>query len=294
MRRILFALAIGIGTFGTFLWVTCQNCIAAEWRAKPDYFTPEDYYKPSPLTPKYSLEVVPETYWFYYDEPPISIKTVGVLYGIRATYTRHEEKTNPFMTRLEGRYSAGGSDYDGSLSDGTPHKERDENYTYEIRGLVGYDLEFHESFVTPYVGLGYRYWFNDGESRFAYERNISYLYLPLGVESASFLNTRWIWGIRAEFDLFIRGWVKSHLSDVNSSFNDLENRQKRGFGLRGSVYFKRPVGEKTDISIEPFIRYWDIDDSDTAPVTFAGTLIGGGYEPANRTVESGLQVSIIF
>jgi hypothetical protein len=148
--------------------------------------------------------------------------------------------------------------------------------------------------VTPFFGLGYRFWYDNLESRFAYRRKVQYLYSPVGLETNSLLSDRWSWGLKAEFDLFWRGWVKSYLSDVSSAFNDPSNRQEKGYGLRGSVYLRREVSRQTTLSIEPFIRYWDIDDSDTAPITLGGILIGGGYEPANQTIETGLQVSILF
>ncbi|MFH1858241.1 MAG: hypothetical protein ABH845_04990, partial [Candidatus Omnitrophota bacterium] len=137
-----------------------------------------------------------------------------------------------------------------------------------------------------YVGWGYRYWFNDGESSSSYERNIRYSYSPIGIEGTIPLNENWCWGMRAEYNLFWKGWVKSHLSDVDPAYNDADNTQDTGFGVRGSLYFKRSVESGILISIEPFIQYWDVDDSDISP--------DGGYEPANRTLESGLQLSIGF
>jgi len=276
----------------------CESGISEareDWQANPAYLTPQRYDEKNPLAPRNTFEIVPETFWYHYEEPTISIKDEAVMYGIRASYTRHKEPPiNPFMYRLEGRYGAGRVHYDGSLSDGTPHKDEGSDYIYEVRGVIGYDTEIREAIITPFIGLGFRYLYDKLESRFAYERNIRYLYIPVGVESAAFLNQNWVWGIRAEYDLLVRGWVKSHLSDVTPLFNDIENVQHRGTGARGSFYLKREINDKMSLSIEPFVRYWGIDDSDTAPRTFAGTLIGGGYEPKNWTLESGLQISLIF
>lgn len=249
--------------------------------------------EPLPDFRRSSWEVVPEVYLFFYEEPSLSVEWEGVLYGIRSSFTKHME-SNPLMARLEGRYSTGDVDYDGSLQNGTPHTDSGTDYTFELRGLLGYDWTIGESVVTSYLGFGYRYWFDDLESPNAYERNIRYFYSPLGIEYTALLTERWIWGIRMEYDLFWRGRVRSHLSDVNPLFDNVDNIQDSGFGARGSIYFHRMSNEYISISIEPFIRYWNIKDSDTVPVTATGVLIGTGKEPANWTIESGLQISLVF
>jgi hypothetical protein len=48
------------------------------------------------------------------------------------------------------------------------------------------------------------------------------------------------------------------------------------------------------IEFGPFVRYWNIDDSEVKPVAFNGVTIGGGFEPENETVEVGLALKIGF
>ena len=237
-------------------------------------------------------EVAPEVYWFFYEEPSLSVEWEGWMYGVRSSYTIHSQ-THPFVTRVEGHYAVGNVDYDGSLSNGTPHTTSGTDQAAEITGTVGYDISGGKHLASLYAGAGFRYWFDSLNSSASYDRHVRYLYSPIGLEMTQ-VNQTWRVGFRAEYDIFWRGWVTSQLSDVNSSLSDVTNRQEDGFGVRGSVYFQRPLNQNVSFSVEPFIRYWDIDESNKSPITFGGVLIGSGQEPANKTIESGLQISIVF
>ncbi|MEK6733412.1 MAG: hypothetical protein AABY55_07275 [Candidatus Omnitrophota bacterium] len=83
---------------------------------------------------------------------------------------------------------------------------------WEVRGLAGYDVHLSETLaVTPYLGLGYRH-LNDNmggkistRGAYGYDREISYLYSPIG-------------------------------ADITTS---LENRQDKGMGLEVCLCLKR-------------------------------------------------------
>lgn len=255
-----------------------------------------DSWEPARTPPpglKDHWDIAPETFWFFYEEPSLAVEWEGWMYGIRTSYTQHSPK-NHLMGSLEGRYAVGGVDYDGFLSNGTPHTDSGTDHFFEIRGKGGYDWAAGKIVTTPFLGIGFRYWLDDLESANAYERNIRYLYSPIGVAMTYAVSDRWTWGMELEYDFFWRGWVTSHLSDVNASFNDPKNRQKNGYGVRGSLSVERLVNKGLSVSVKPFIRYWRIDDSDTSAVTFAGTLIGAGQEPANKTIESGLEITFAY
>jgi hypothetical protein len=49
------------------------------------------------------------------------------------------------------------------------------------------------------------------------------------------------------------------------------------------------------LSVEPFVRYWDIDESDPAPDSYFGIPTGFVWiEPENLTTEYGVFVNLIF
>ncbi|MEW6008154.1 MAG: hypothetical protein AB1629_00770 [Candidatus Omnitrophota bacterium] len=242
---------------------------------------------------KYSFEVSPEYYHFRYEEPGIDIKEEGDMFGVNLAVSGHSN-INYLMGKLEARFSAGRVDYDGSLSDGTPHTDEGDDYSTEIRALIGRDFKKPNMVLTPFFGFGYRYLNDQLESQYAYEREISYLYSPLGVETLSPLGKSCEWGLKLEYDIFWSGVVKSHLSDVNVAFNDLRNEQHEGYGARASIFLRTNIGERLKFSLEPFFRYWNIQDSDDSLITVSGTVVGVGREPANNTQEFGIRASLIW
>jgi hypothetical protein len=46
--------------------------------------------------------------------------------------------------------------------------------------------------------------------------------------------------------------------------------------------------------IEPFIRYWSIQESEERDITYSGILIGSGVEPKNYSMEYGVKISVCF
>lgn len=78
------------------------------------------------------------------------------------------------------------------------------------------------------------------------------------------------------------GQQVSTISDV-----EIRNDQRTGYGLRGAVSLTN-TGDKTSFTIEPFIRYWHIDESDL------DNEVGIFVEPENETVQSGVQLIWMF
>jgi len=251
-------------------------------------------YAESDLTPPMLLEVGYEFASFHYEEPGIMDED-GILHGLRGEFTVHN--LNNIMWRVMGRFSAGGLDYDGKTWGGTPLTMDTDIFVLSLRGLLGRDFNLGNSIITPLIGLGYRYWNDDSSGNTAgYEREIKYLYSPIGFETASLAREDWIWGIRAEYDLFWRGKATSHLGDAVTGLSDADNNQKfgDGYGLRGSLYLRRSQKVNWPFSIEVFVRYWDIEKSDIAPISYYGWLVGYGVEPANNTTEYGLKFSLLW
>jgi len=247
----------------------------------------------SVLTPPINIEVGYELSSFHYSEPGVMDED-GLLHGVRGVMSGHFE--NNFMVGISLRLSVGGLDYDGQTMAGTPVTADTDDFVFSLRSLFGYDFDIGRSIITPLTGICYRYWNDDlSGTTGGYEREIKYWYSPIGFETASLTKEeKWIWGLRAEYDFFLVGQVTSHLSDVHPGYNDPVNDQNfgDGYGARGSVYFKRPKNVEWPLSIEVFIRYWDIDQSDTATWTYYGLPLAYVVEPTNDTTEYGLQLSM--
>lgn len=235
-------------------------------------------------------ELKPETSFIKYEEPDV-MRESGYMAGISGSYTYH----NNIMARAEARYSYGRVDYKNSGTiDNIP------NYIVEIRGLLGYDFQIsRESIITLYVGFGYRYLNDDTSGKissagaYGYERESNYYYSPVGIETLSKLSDTWAYGMSIEGDIFWKGMQKSHLSDADPNYNDVDNKQKDGYGFRCSLKFQRTV-ENIDFVIEPFYRYWCIKESEWETLTYGGTPIGYAYEPKNNSREVGIIFTLKF
>lgn len=234
---------------------------------------------------KHVWELGTEISHIKYEEPGV-MEEEGMMWGLLGSYTYRDN----WMLRGEGRFSFGQVDYKNS---GTI--DNIDDYMLEFRGLVGYDFPIlTATILTPYIGFGYRY-LNDDSSgmtsstgALGYERESNYYYSPIGVETITELENGWSIGVTFEYDYFWKGVQENQLGAFS-----LENDQNDGYGLRGSVKFQKK-GEKVDFVIEPFIRYWDIEDSDVAPITWSGYVLGYGYEPKNSSTEIGIKFAAKF
>lgn len=233
-----------------------------------------------------------ELFHFAYREPGLMSED-GFFYGVALAYEQRE----PSFWKLEGRLSHGQVDYTGSLSDGTPLTiDNINDYIFEVRSLFG--LRRRNSPVspmTPYLGLGYRYlWDNSAERHpSGYLRESNYIYIPIGLERRPEGGSGWSTGFSLEYDLFVWGKQISHLSDVNPGYSDAANEQSSGYGLRGSIQILRK-GEDNDLIIEPYFRYWDIDESDVDLVTLNGAPYRYVVEPDNEHREIGVRFLLQF
>jgi len=220
-----------------------------------------------------------------YKEPGV-MEEKGMMSGIVGSYTYRSK----FMLKADGRFSYGQVDYKNS---GT--LDNIDDYILEFRGVGGYDFPILKaSILTPYVGIGYRY-LNDDMSGMTtstgahgYERESNYFYSPIGVTIITPLRNGWSVGAMLEYDIFWKGIQKSHLGEI-PGYYDIENDQNDGYGLRCSIKFQKKA-ERVDFAIEPFIRYWNIKDSET-------TTDPGGtpwIEPKNNSTEIGIMLAVMF
>ena len=224
------------------------------------------------------------------------------MYGIDASYAyRVQAPELPsgldiWMLKVDGRFSYGQVDYDGALSDGTPYTiDNIDDYILEFRGIWGCDVSLSKRVTfTPYIGLGYRY-LNDDPSfdPYSYEREQSYLYSPIGIEACVELSRGWFIGAIFEYDIFWDGKNRSHFSNISPTYNDLNFNQDEGYGIRGSIKLQKK-GEKLTLVIEPFIRYWNIKQSDLDLLSISGVPYAYYIEPKNNSTEIGCKLAIEF
>ncbi len=243
-------------------------------------------------TSSHRFEVAPVISWFEYKEPSV-MSEKGFMAGVRGRYTFNR---GAFMVDCGLELTAGSLDYDGQTWSGVPVKRDTDDYLFEFRSLLGGNIYLGKSRITPFVGIGVRYWNDEIREGGGYEREIQYLYSPVGLKMEGPISSKWSWHFSGEYDLFWQGRVKSHLSDVDPGFNDPRNTQgfADGYGLRFSLQFRNQATERLSWYIEPFFRYWDVERSDYAVLTYYGVPFGVGYEPENNTLAYGVTIGVGF
>ena len=151
----------------------------------------------------------------------------------------------------------------------------------------------------PYSGYGYRYLEDDSEGRLTttgyigYKREANYYYAPIGLMVYVNAGYGFVLGVCLEYDHFWQGVQKSYLSGAISGLSDLENKQKHGYGYRGSIKIKKKI-KPLDILIEPYFRYWKIEQSDADDTTYLGVILDPSYEPKNYSKEYGVKIALFF
>lgn len=239
--------------------------------------------EPNPLATRRGFEVGVQLAHYHYEEPNFA-KFIGTRGGIIGAYTF--TRANGVFFRVDGRESYGALKYQGSgTQDSVP------DLIVEARGVAGLDFfPANRVSLSPYLGLGYRYLYNDSRgytstNAAGYRRYSNYLYLPAGLTIRFDLGNRWVLAPTVEADIFILGKQKSQLSDANLGFNDVTNTQEGGSGYRAYL-----MVENDHLAFGAWMHYWDIKDSDVQPIGRGRA----GLEPANWTRESGIEFRYRF
>jgi len=239
-----------------------------------------------------TLELGIESSRIAYKEPGF-MKQTGAMTGVNVDY-RYDGACS---VKLQTRFSAGNVDYT-SVETGEMDDIRD--YAAEARAWLGYDLcNAGDIRIMPYAGAGYRYLNDDSQARvtttgaLGYKRESNYFYSPVGMEVMTAVGSGVECGFVLEYDYFWQGLQKSYLSGAVPSYNDLENKQRDGYGWRASLWLSKKTTDVT-IIIEPFLRYWSIRQSEERDITYSGILIGSGVEPRNYSMEYGLKIAVGF
>jgi hypothetical protein len=243
---------------------------------------------------KHTFEVGTETSYIKYKEPGVC-EDYGWFVGPTFAYTyrgwlpfTRTEKTDSVL-RFEGRVLWGEVDYKG-----TGRLEDIDDYILEFRGLLGYEIASSEKFTyMPYIGFGYRH-LNDNFDKYlgGYDREANYFYSPIGIAGTLDINAGWYLTGNAEFDYLWWGKQRSTLTDVPGYLEDVENRQREGYGFRGSLMLKKEFG-KLDFAFGPYLNFWHIADSESE---YVSTIWGDRlmYEPRNKSTEVGARALIGF
>lgn len=244
--------------------------------------------------------------YFSYKEPDF-MEEKGAMFGVyfESVYRQEENFGDDTLSNLlemmmfafESDLAFGQLDY---TSNSTGELNDIDEMLYEVRGLVGIDIPLMDTTrLTPYIGFGFRSLDDNSgglvstTGHYGYDRESYYYYLPIGIKTMTDINEQWQVGANVEGDILLSGTQYSHLEQVDPAYSRLKNDQEDGWGIRGSVQILRTV-EDWILSVEPYVKYWDIDQSNTSVVTCGGTPCAAGYEPKNESFEAGLRIGTQF
>lgn len=224
-----------------------------------------------------------------YKEPGL-MREYGPLYGLGGSYTRFTDAA--LQWRFEGELVAGRLIYDGGNLSGARYTQPTSDWIIDVRALAVLASAPSPAWsVSPYAGLGLRDLNDKIEGSGSYNRNISYLYLPLGARIEGGLARTWSLSFSGEFDIMPYGTVVSRLSDVDPNAPDVVNHN-RGIGGRLTATLHKDLG-RFGGHIGFVYKKWKIDQSDGVPLTI-GNQTGTLYEPENEFDFFGLNVGADF
>lgn len=234
----------------------------------------------------------------YEEKDLMSLKAVkaGIDYSVKFSLA------SGWFIKGDARYAYGDADYN---SNRTGSADGESDWYTEWRLTSGYDFALDSHTLSPYVGLGYRYLFNDGRGltstgHVGYRRESRYVYLPLGLRHTMVLSAQSRLVNTVEYDRLLQGRQRTVLSDTEGYYGwldvgDVTNKQKRGYGVRlSSMYHMRGW------SLGPYASYWKIAESEEASNESTHSALPGfviiryWVEPANTTREAGFKVSYTF
>ncbi len=218
----------------------------------------------------------------HYSEPGL-MQEYGNLFGINASYSKTTDDRSVFG-RVEYEGLFGTLTYDGGNKHG-PVSMPSHDSLHSLRGVTGLNWALNDVVrFAPYTGLGGRYLDDIIDGPGGYERQISYLYLPIGMETHLGVIDSWKLTLKTEADIFLAGTAHTTLSDVNPDLPDLDNSQNSGFGWRASLSSMHKINQIV-VKLEPYIQSWNINQS---------KVDRGFIEPDNNSTLIGLVAAVEF
>lgn len=209
----------------------------------------------------------------YYTEPG-AMKETGGNGGLRIEVGYHLLEN--LSLSLNETYWDGRLQYDGQTFGGTPVQTQTSDYTINTQILLHWDINLFQLSI----GYGRRYWYDN--LIISYRRRTEYNYIP--IKFTYFIGPYYY---QFEYDQWLNGKNKSHMSDVDPSSHDIEVKQNSGVGL--GLEFGWLIGSAPINTVFLQIHRWDIDASEIANDGTQDLV-----EPKNNTLSITLGLGMIF
>ena len=227
---------------------------------------------------------------YQYKEPSVmTLKAQKIGFDYAGTYAIASQWPNVdrrYFVRTEVSYAVGDADYSSPIS-GT--LDNTENWYYEIRAMVGRDVDMGGHVLAPYAGLGFRHLFHDlrgvsstGSRGYRRENRSESLFVGLTHKTHVSANAQL--HSTVEYMHLLKGTQKARLTDTGGVFPDITLDQDSGFGLRLSSMWRFDTW-----SMGPTLTYLKVKQSNTVRA-------GGSdwVEPKNTTTEIAVKAAYHF
>ena len=227
---------------------------------------------------------------YQYKEPGVmTLKAQKIGFDYAGTYAIASQWPNVdrrYFVRTEVSYAVGDADYSSPISGTLANTE---NWYYEIRAMVGRDVDMGGHVLAPYAGLGFRHLFHDlrgvsstGSRGYRRENRSENLFVGLTHKTHVSANAQL--HSTVEYMHLLKGIQKARLTDTGGVFPDITLDQDSCFGLRLSSMWRFDTW-----SMGPTLTYWKIKQSNTVRA-------GGSdwVEPKNTTTEIGVKAAYHF
>jgi len=191
------------------------------------------------------------------------------------------------------------ANYDGGVQDlqgnTAPYSASTSEKIYLYEGDIGFKL-FNEgtATLTPYVGLGYRFWRRGNDSLPDYVEKYTWYYCAAG------LNYVWRIGrftVGADAAALIPFNMKM-TTDIAGQIDKASFNIKSSIGvgarlpLTYDVYNGRLKPVRVFVFLTPYYRYWAVKASDVVTLTENGAQAGQAIEPNSRTHMYGANIGL--
>lgn len=203
------------------------------------------------------------------------------LVGARLGYTH--KFYGAWFVRVHGRYARG--EASTTFSDG----DRDQDIPqqiWEARLEWGRDMGFEGTIgLAPYIGIGYRHYRDEGfgnqtrSGALLFDTTVEFVYIPVGFTAYFSLGDAWTISTQAEIAWLFDGKSDNETSDLPGFNFDVNADLSTGTGLAAEILIRKRLTKSYSIAFGPFVKYWDIDDSNPD---------NGFFVPDNDTLEAGI------
>ena len=181
--------------------------------------------------------------------------------------------------------------YQGETQAGIPLKTRTDEKLVDFFLQLGQQFKpTHNQIYQSYIGLGYHQWQRDIHSTstvLGLFETYQWWYGLLGVKSILPINKQSKLTINLCLMYPLNPTIKI---DFNGLFDEQQFNLNGQWGKRFSLAWQYQYSDAINISIEPYLEYWDFAQSANQTLTHHGKTVGSLFEPQSEMHNYGLTI----